>query len=115
MDPFLVPELNLFSVFLLKTLIVYSGAEVLFIYAIRQLPGKNYFIKYTPFGEISKLRRQKKHFFANFSAKRHPKADFQAECRLYKKPYPAHQAMPNHRRYTGYLFKKADWFLPFRK
>ena len=69
MDPFLVPELNLFSVFLLKTLIVYSDAEVLFIYAIRRLPGKNYPLKYTPFGEISKLIKEKKHFFANFSEK----------------------------------------------
>lgn len=78
MDPFLVPELNLFSVFLLKTLVVDSGAEVLFIYAIRRLPGKNYLLKYTPFGEISKLIREKKHFFANFSEKAAQKGNIAA-------------------------------------
>ena len=78
MDPFLVPELNLFSVFLLKTLVVDSGAEVLFIYAIRRLPGKNYLLKYTPFGEISKLIKEKKHFFANFSEKAAQKGNIAA-------------------------------------
>ena len=78
MDPFLVPELNLLSVFLLKTLVVDSGADVLFIYAIRRLPGKNYLLKYTPFGEISKLIKEKKHFFANFSEKAAQKGNIAA-------------------------------------